>query len=128
MSKYSIGVRGDFIAQHYLVGGDFGAESEKHSHHYVVEVIVEGNELDEYGFVVDIVRLKVILEESVNHYRDRTLNDLHEFKDINPGSEVFAQVLAERFRVALKDTLIVALTVKLWEDEAAWASCRLNNL
>ncbi len=128
MSKYSLGVRDDFVAQHYLVGGDFGKENEKHSHHYVVEVIVEGDELDEHGFVVDIVRLKAILNDSVDRYRDRTLNDCPELEGLNPGCEVFSRVLAERFRDALGDTLPGALTVKLWEDESAWASCRLENL
>ena len=39
---YSLAIRRDFVAQHYLIGGDWGAENQKHSHHYQVEVQVEG--------------------------------------------------------------------------------------
>jgi 6-pyruvoyltetrahydropterin/6-carboxytetrahydropterin synthase len=31
---YTVAVRRDFIAQHYLIGGDWGAENELHAHHY----------------------------------------------------------------------------------------------
>ena len=35
---YTVSVKQDLIAQHYLIGGDWGAENEPHSHHYEVEV------------------------------------------------------------------------------------------
>jgi 6-pyruvoyltetrahydropterin/6-carboxytetrahydropterin synthase len=31
---YTVAVRRDFIAQHYRIGGDWGAENELHAHHY----------------------------------------------------------------------------------------------
>jgi hypothetical protein len=42
---YTTAVRQDFIAQHCLIGGDWGAENEKHSHHYQVEVQLVGQSL-----------------------------------------------------------------------------------
>ena len=47
---YTLTVKRDFVAQHYLIGGDWGAENEKHSHHYAVELTLEGRELDEHGY------------------------------------------------------------------------------
>ena len=35
---YSVSVRTDFIAQHFLIGGDWGPENERNSHHYVLEL------------------------------------------------------------------------------------------
>jgi 6-pyruvoyltetrahydropterin/6-carboxytetrahydropterin synthase len=39
---YTVAVKRDFVAQHFLVGGDWGAENQKHSHHYEVELQLEG--------------------------------------------------------------------------------------
>ena len=39
---YAVAVSRDFVAQHFLIGGDWGAENESHSHHYRVEVGLEG--------------------------------------------------------------------------------------
>jgi hypothetical protein len=48
---YTIAVQRDFIAQHYLIGGDWGAENELHSHHYRLELQLEGAALDEHGYL-----------------------------------------------------------------------------
>ena len=41
---YTVSVKHDLIARHYLIGGDWGAENDLHSHHYVIEVRVEAAE------------------------------------------------------------------------------------
>ena len=46
MTRYSLGVQQVFSAKHYLIGGDFGPESDLHSHDYRVEIIFEGNKLN----------------------------------------------------------------------------------
>ena len=35
---YTLGVRRDFIARHFLIGGDWGPENFSNSHHYVLEL------------------------------------------------------------------------------------------
>jgi 6-pyruvoyltetrahydropterin/6-carboxytetrahydropterin synthase len=125
MSDYQVGVLADFIAQHYLVGGDFGPEGSLHSHHYRVELIVSGRHLDSHGFLVDIVKLRAALADVVDRLRDRTLNDLPEFSGLNPGVEILSRVIAESLSRALAREKLQSLTVKLWENDSAWASCRL---
>jgi 6-pyruvoyltetrahydropterin/6-carboxytetrahydropterin synthase len=120
-----VGVLSDFVAQHYLVGGDFGPEGSLHSHHYRVELIVSGRELDGQGFLVDIVRLREELARLVDAYRDRTLNDLPEFAGLNPGVEVVARAMAESLARALESEGLDSLTLKLWENDSAWASFRV---
>ncbi|MCB0456071.1 MAG: 6-carboxytetrahydropterin synthase, partial [Aequorivita sp.] len=73
---YTVAVKRNFTAQHFLVGGDWGAENEWHSHHYVVELQLEGDSLDQHGYLVDIVDIEFHLDKIVAYYRDRTLNDL----------------------------------------------------
>jgi 6-pyruvoyltetrahydropterin/6-carboxytetrahydropterin synthase len=125
MAEFEVGVLGDFVAQHCLVGGDFGPEGSLHSHHYRVELKVVGRTLDRHGFLVDIVRLREELKRLLDRYRDRTLNDLPDFAGLNPGVEVVAREMAESLACALADENMEALTVKLWEHDSAWASYRV---
>ena len=90
---YKLAVRRDFIAQHALIGGDWGAENQPHSHHYVLELQMEGDTLDEHGFLVDIVDVEHALAGVVNGYRDFLLNDLPEFSGLNPSLENFSRII-----------------------------------
>ncbi len=114
---YTIAVKRDFVAQHYLIGGDWGAENEKHSHHYQVEVQLKGESLDEHGYLVDIVKISDHLEKLVSRYRDRTLNELPELEGLNPSIEHLARVSFEALRRVLHD---VDFKIKVWEDDIAW--------
>ena len=62
---YSVAVKRDFVAQHFLIGGDWGAENDWHSHHYQVEVQLQGPTLDQHGYLVDIVDINTHLEALV---------------------------------------------------------------
>lgn len=121
---YTVAVKRDFIAQHYLIGGDWGAENKKHSHHYQVELQLHGDSLDANGYLVDIVEIERILDSLVEHYRDRTLNELHEFEGLNPSIEHFSRILGQALTAHLQAENIHSLTVKLWENDIAWASYR----
>ena len=121
---YTVAVKRDFVAQHYLIGGDWGAENEKHSHHYVVELRLEGATLDQHGYLVDIVEIEQQLDALVAHYRDKTLNDLPEFADLNPSIEHFARILCQTLANHIPAPNLNALTVRIWENDIAWASYR----
>lgn len=126
MAKYALGVNSDFSARHFLFGGEFGPEGELHAHDYRVEVVIEGDELDEHGFLVDIVRVNEEVGRLTDRYRDATLNELPELDGVNPGVEAFARVFAEALRGGLDVGGLSALSVKIWENERAWAECRLD--
>ncbi|GMR24385.1 MAG: 6-carboxytetrahydropterin synthase [Acidobacteriota bacterium] len=126
MATYALGVNTELTAKHFLVGGDFGPEGELHAHDYRVEVVLEGDELDEHGFLVDIVRVKAELARLVDRYRDAILNDLPELEGKNPGCEEFSRVFAESLRDGLDTRRLLNLTVKIWENSQAWAQCRLE--
>lgn len=121
---YTVAVRRDFVARHFLVGGDWGSENEKHSHHYQVEVQLTGDRLDRLGYLVDIVDIETHLEALVERYRDRTLNELPEFTGLNPSIEHFALIFCESLASRIKAPTLTAMEVKIWEAEIAWASFR----
>ena len=125
---YTVAVKRDFVAQHFLIGGDWGAENFKHSHHYVVEVQLEGARLDKHGYLVDIVDIEHAVNGLVMRFKDKLLNEEPEFAGLNPSVEHFSRILWELFTGRVVAPTLSTITVKLWENEIAWAAfCRPVN-
>lgn len=121
---YTVAVKRDFVAQHFLIGGDWGAENFKHSHHYFLELQLIGKDLDKHGYLVDIVDIEQQLERILDYYRDQTLNELPEFQGLNPSIEHFSRIICQTLAERIQAPNLDALTVVLWENEIAWASYR----
>lgn len=123
---HTVAVKRDFIARHYLIGGDWGAENELHAHHYQVEVQLQGLALDKHGYLVDIVDIETNLQTLVGYYRDKTLNDLPEFEGLNPSIEHFSRILCTSLAQRIQAPNLSAVTVRIWENEIAWAAYRME--
>lgn len=123
---YTLSLQRDFIAQHYLIGGDWGAENQPHSHHYKIEVMIEGEELDSHGYLIDSVDFQAQLDDLVAAYADKTLNDLPGFEGLNPSLERFCRQLCEEMDEKLYAPAITAISVKLWENPTTWAAYDLE--
>ena len=119
---YTLGVRRDFIARHFLIGGDWGPENFPNSHHYILELRLEGSELDQHGYLCDILDVEKHLDEIVGYYKEQMLNDKPEFDGLNPSIEHFARILATTLSELIKEENISALKVVLWENNSAWAA------
>ncbi len=85
-----------------------------HGHNYVIEVILEREELDDRGFVVEyheLAPVKAFIEEQLHH---RYLNDILPYP---PTSENIARFLYEKFK-----PLFPMLTrVRVSESPRTWA-------
>jgi 6-pyruvoyltetrahydropterin/6-carboxytetrahydropterin synthase len=123
---YTLGVKREFIARHYLIGGDWGAENYPNSHQYVLELQMEGEELDQHGYLVDIVEVEKHLDEIVQYYKEQMLNDKPGFAGLNPSIEHFARILATTLSERIQMDNITAVKVVLWENESAWAAYRVD--
>jgi 6-pyruvoyltetrahydropterin/6-carboxytetrahydropterin synthase len=123
---YTLAVQRDFVAQHFLIGGDWGAENQWHSHHYYLEIRLEGAALDQHGYLVDIVHVEDLLGQIVAQYRDQTLNELPTFAGLNPSIEHFCRIVCTWFSEQLHAPNISAVSVRIWENEIAWASYRVE--
>jgi 6-pyruvoyltetrahydropterin/6-carboxytetrahydropterin synthase len=119
---YTVAVKRDFVAQHYLIGGDWGAENLPHSHHYAVEVQLHGSRLDQHGYLVDIVDIEHALNALVARFKDKMLNDAAEFAGLNPSIEHFSRIAWEFFTSRISANTLDSVTIKIWENEIAWAS------
>lgn len=119
---YTIAVKREFDAQHFLIGGDWGAENELHTHHYQVEVQLQGAALDQHGYLVDIVDIEAHLDSLVERYRGKTLNDQPQFAGLNPSIENFCRIFCQQLISSFHAENLSAIKIKLWENEIAWAS------
>ncbi len=117
---YTLGVQKNFIARHYLIGGDWGPENKEHTHHYTLEIRLSGPTLNQHGYLVDIVRVEERLDALITRYRDALLNELPEFSGLNPSIEHFARILWEGFTQSISLPHIDRVRVRLWESDTAW--------
>ncbi len=123
---YTTAVKRDFVAQHFLVGGDWGAENQKHSHHYQVEVQLMGDTLDPHGYLVDIVDITRALDDVCAYLRDQTLNDLPEFAGLNPSIEHLSRIVCRAFTQRIHAKNLTRVRVQIWENEIAWSAYEMR--
>ena len=119
---YRVSVQHKFIAYHFLIGGDWGRENFQHAHAYKLELILSGKELDQHGYLVDIVQIEKFIEEIILQYEDKVLNNLPGFIKKNPSLERFVRMITEQFDQMITSENISSIRVNLWENEIAWAS------
>jgi 6-pyruvoyltetrahydropterin/6-carboxytetrahydropterin synthase len=88
-----------------------------HGHNYSLIVEVRGPIDPQTGYVVDMKKLKDIIQENIiERFDHRNLNlDTEEFKDLNPTAENIAVVIWNILRGKIANSL--SLRVKLYETE-----------
>lgn len=119
---YTLAVRREFIARHFLIGGDWGVENLPNSHRYILELQLKGSELDQHSYLVDIVDVEKHLDDVVGDYREQMLNEKPEFEGQNPSIERFSRILAQTLCKRIQSRNISNLKVVLWEHENVWAA------
>ena len=121
--RHELAVTRRFIAQHFLTVPDpEPPEGEVHSHRFTLEVHFAGDDLGEYGYLLDINAVEAALDAIEDRYRDTLLNDLPEFGDDNPSVERFSGHCADRITDRIDTDIPERLEVRIWEDDDAWAS------
>ena len=88
-----------------------------HGHNYVLETWIDGPIDQETGSVIDLKKLKDILNDEISERFDhRNLNlDCPEFAELKPSAENIAVVIWNILRSKLETKF--SLSVKLWETE-----------
>ncbi|MGB3211758.1 MAG: 6-carboxytetrahydropterin synthase [Desulforhopalus sp.] len=119
---YSLGVRREFTARHYLTGGDWGEENIEHSHSYRLELVLRKKTLDRHGFLVDIVEVERHMDEITDEFQGKVLNTLPAFEDKNPSIERLATLIHDLLKTRFHSFRLEDLTVTIREDDIAWTS------
>lgn len=105
---FEISVEETFAAGHALRGYRGKCENP-HGHNYRVRVHLRGDGLDNIGLLYDFRDLKHHLRALIERFDHQFLNDLEDFRQINPSAEN----IAKRFYDGLKDHLAATPSVRL---------------
>lgn len=114
---YELMVESNFEAAHQLLGYE-GPCEKLHGHSWRVQVFLEGENVDKLGMVIDFKKVKGILKDVLKDFDHQNLNDLPEFKKINPTCENVAKVIYERIKKEIKEITKVAV----WESGTTYAA------
>lgn len=120
---YEVTVSGHFDSAHYL--REYHGRCENlHGHRWQVEVSVRSNKLNQIGLALDFTELKKALRETVAQFDHVCLNDMPEFRSINPSSENIAKVIfkkvSERLHEMGRDFAV--FSVRVYESPDAWVT------
>lgn len=118
---YSLSLKKEIDAEHLLPFAGV-IEEKKHVHEYKIEVKLKGEELQEEGYLIDLKELDRILDDVLEEYEGKFLNDLKKFEGKNPTAENFSRELWKDIASALDAENVETVSVRVWEGGHASAS------
>jgi 6-pyruvoyltetrahydropterin/6-carboxytetrahydropterin synthase len=125
---YEVSVEETFAAGHALRGYRGKCENV-HGHNYRVRVVIEGEQLDAIGLLVDFSELKQIMRAVIEKLDHQFLNDVPPFDELNPSAENMARYFYKEISRELKGgsrpNPVRVAAVKIWETDTATATYRL---
>jgi 6-pyruvoyltetrahydropterin/6-carboxytetrahydropterin synthase len=116
---YRLSVADYFSSAHQLKGYKGKCET-LHGHNWKVVAEVEGSDLNDIGLLVDFKDLKGILKDVLDRLDHVCLNDIEEFRESNPSSELIARYIHGQIKERLPAGIRI-VNVKVWESERARA-------
>lgn len=106
-----------FSAAHHLLNYNGECENQ-HGHNWLVEAYVSGTELDKSNILVDYKVLKKELKSVLDTLDHKDINELPDFKNISPSSEILAKYIYNK----LKDRIPLVSKISIWETATSCAS------
>ncbi len=106
-----------FSAAHHLLNYEGDCENQ-HGHNWLVEAFVQGDTLDKSNILVDYKVLKSGLKTVLDYLDHTDINELPEFKNISPSSEIIAKFIYEK----LKEKIGIVSKISVWETPTSCAS------
>ena len=111
---YELLVESEFAAAHRL--REYQGQCENlHGHNWRVEVVVGGETLDHLGLVMDFRDLKLALNETLDLFDHKYLNDLPWFEAQNPTTENLARIIHGQLAGKMPEGVRVR-SVTVWES------------
>jgi len=114
---YEIKTQIYFSAAHHLLNYD-GECEHQHGHNWLVEAFVRGELLDKSNILVDFKFLKSELRKVLSYLDHQDINELPEFKDESPSSELLANFIYYK----LKEKFVELHRINVWETQESCAS------
>lgn len=114
---YEIKVKANFSSAHNL--RNYRGKCEHlHGHNWAVEAVFEYEKLDKDGMAIDFKDAKAILKRTLENMDHSYLNDLKDFKSVNPTSENIAKLIYDKIK---KESLEIK-SISVWENESSCAT------
>lgn len=121
---FEVSVDQTFAAGHALRNYKGKCENV-HGHNFKVQVVIEGEKLDEAGLLVDFIDVKSAMREIIERLDHVFLNDIEPFNVKNPSAENIAEYFYTEMRRLLKPSVPVRVReVKIWETDIQCATFR----
>jgi len=118
---FEIKIIDEFSAAHRL--RNYKGKCENlHGHNWKIEVIVEGENLDKIGLLIDFGILRKKLKEVLITLDHKNLNSIPFFRKNNPTSENIAVYIYKNLERLLNDKKIRIKEIVVWENEKQYAS------
>ena len=110
---YDLNVDAHFAAAHCLIKYP-GKCADMHGHTWGVTATVRAEDLDEIGMCLDFKKIARALDEVVDRFDHRSLNDMPEFAEINPTAENISRIIFDDLsqRIDTDQARVVAVTVR----------------
>lgn len=105
-----------FAGAHHLLNYDGKCENQ-HGHNWLVEAYVKGDKLDKSNILIDYKVIKSELKEVLEYLDHKDINELPEFKNVSPSSEILAKYIYDK----LKEKLPVS-KISVWETPTSCAT------
>lgn len=115
--KFKLGVKTSIDIAHRLERYA-GKCNRLHGHTFIVEVEVEGTQLDEHNMVIDLVVLKQIVKEVLGKYNHSFLNE--SLSTEQPTSEFFLMNIGEQIKDRLKPFNVRLSRIRVYETPETW--------
>ena len=121
---FEISVEQTFAAGHALRNYKGKCENV-HGHNFRVQVVIEGERLDETGLLVDFIDVKDAMRGIIARLDHVFLNEIAPFDVKNPSAENIAEYFFEEITRGLTSPVPVRIReVKVWETDIQSATYR----
>jgi 6-pyruvoyltetrahydropterin/6-carboxytetrahydropterin synthase len=122
---FEVAVEQGFASAHALRNYKGRCENT-HGHNWRVEVVIEGERLDDTGMLVDFIDVKNLMARIIDPIDHQFLNEIPPFDVVNPSAENIAEYFYQKMREGLTDTPVAVRisAVKVWETDIQSATYR----
>jgi 6-pyruvoyltetrahydropterin/6-carboxytetrahydropterin synthase len=122
---FEVSVEQVFAAGHAL--RNYKGKCENiHGHNWRVQVVIEGEQLDGTGLLVDFIDVKELMGSVIARLDHQFLNEVAPFDVKNPSAENIAEYFYQQMSAGLEKTPVPVRIreVKIWETDIQSASYR----
>ena len=124
---FEVAVEHVFAAGHALRNYKGKCENV-HGHNWRVRVVLEGEQLDSTGLLVDFLDIRALIDKTAAYLDHQFINDLPPFDKVNPSAENLARYFYEEISKGLTaqrpEAPVRVSAIKVWETDVASATYR----